>query len=257
MSWIIFSIISIIIMSVLRIRSIRQLFDHTDKKRFIITSITSIISVIIISILYYYKQKLNFTEHIYGYVSIIIIVSLIFFRKQRFFWWILQSILRISLALMWWTSSSYSIAALGEESFKWLYIKKYITWLLWWIVLLWIISGIAFWRTENFIYIIQYIIQNKQHETVMSLVQQRWFIPIIVHIGSICMSILLWFSLQKKTYPIIARWISILAWVWSHYLFNISQIYHFSLWTGLIILGYLIIISYGLFRSDMIYNTQK
>lgn len=258
MYWIILPIITIIITTVLRIRCMRQIFEHTERQTFMITSLTSILSVIIIALWYYFKQNRDITEHmyIYSYSVIIIIASIIYFRKQRFLWRIIQSILRISLALVWWAWSTYSLAALGEESFKWLYIKKYIIWLLWKIILLGIISGIVFWRTENIVYIVHYTTQSETKESILSLITQRWFIPIIVHIGSICVSLFLWFYIQKSLPSFIAWWIAMLVWIWSHYIFNLTQIYQFWAGSGILILWYLIIISYGLFRSDILYIPQ-
>lgn len=258
MNWIILPIITIIIISVLRIRCMRQIFKQTNRQAFLTTSLTSILSVAFITLWYYFKQRLELTEHIYtySYIGILMIASIIYFRRQRFIWRILQSIVRISLTLIWWAWSTYSLAALGEESFKWIYIKKYITWLLWKIIFLGIISGIVFWRTENIVYTLQYIIKNETPNSIVLLISQRWFIPIIVHIGSICVSLLLWFNLQKNLSSIIARWIAIFIWVWSHYLFNISQIYQSSAGSGIMIIWYLMIISYGLFRSDILYTPQ-
>jgi hypothetical protein len=255
MSWLIIPIITIIIISFLRIRCMRQIFEYTNKKAFIATSIASILSVFCITLLYYFKQYLHIQENIYIYIysGIIILSSIIYFRKQRFWWRILQSIVWIWLALLWWTFGWYSIAALGEESFKWIYIKKYIIWLLWEIILLGIVSWIVFGRTENLIYIIQYIIKGVPKDTILPLIQQRWFIPLLVHIGSICMTLILWFQLIKKIPTPLARGIALMSGIGSHYLFNMSQFYHFWLWTGIIIVWYLIIISYSLFRSDILY----
>ncbi len=259
MNWLIIPIITIIIISLLRIRCIRQIFERTSKKAFVATSITSVLSVICITWLYYFKQHLQIEEYIYIYVysSVIILSSLIYFRKQRLWWRILQSIVWIWIALSWWIWGTYSIAALGEESFKWIYIKKYITWLLWEIILLGIVSWIVFWRAENLVYIIQHITQNKQNDTILSLIQQRWLIPFLVHIGSICITLILWFQWSTRIHSIIRRWWALWAWIWSHYLFNLSQVYHFWLWTGIIILGYLIIISYSFFRSDVLYIKKQ
>lgn len=259
MIWLILSITTIIISSLVRIRLLRQIFEHTEKRTFITTSILSIISVISITILYYIKQTIQISDqvYIYLYTSIIFIIGILYFKKQRFSGRITQSILWIGIALLWWVTGTYSIAALGEESFKWIYIKKFITWLLWQIILLGIVSGIVFGRTENLVYMVQYIRNNNTANEILSLIQQRWIIPLIIHIWSLCLSIIIWFSFKERYYSFIVRWIAILVWIWSHYLFNLSQIYQFKIWSWIIIIWYLIIISYSLFRSDILYNQKN
>ncbi len=255
MIWLILSIMSIIIISLIRIRLLRQIFEHTQKRTFLITSAISSIGVFIITLLYYMKQvyQLSDQQYIYLYGTISVVIGLFYFQRQRFSWWISQLWLWIGLAFLWWLSGLYSIAALWEETFKWIYIKKFVIWLLWEIILLGIISGIAFGWTENLVYIIQNIIKETPNNEIISLIQQRWIIPLIVHIGSLCLSIFIGFSLKTKTYPIIARWVAISTGIGSHYLFNLSQNYQIILWSTILIIGYLIIISYSLFRSDFLY----
>lgn len=258
MIWLIIPITTIIITSLVRIRFLRQIFEHSEKRTFIMTSIISIISVMSITLLYYIKQTTQINDQIYVYIytSIIFIIWILYFKRQRFSGRIAQSIVWIWVALLWWVTGTYSIAALGEESFKWIYIKKFITWLLWQLILLGIVSGIVFGWTENLVYMVQYIINNSPTNKIFLLIQQRGIIPLIIHIWSLCFSIIIWFSL-KKWYPsFITRWIAIWVWIWSHYLFNMSQIYQFNIWSWIIIIWYLIIISYSLFRSDLLYNQK-
>ncbi len=259
MIWLIVPITTIIITSLVRIRLLRQIFEHSEKRTFIMTSIFSIISVILITLLYYIKQitQINDQVYIYIYTSIIFIIGILYFKRQRFNGRITQSILWIGVALLWWVTGTYSIAALGEESFKWIYIKKFITWLLWQLILLGIVSGIIFGWTENLVYMVQYIINNSPTNKILSLIQQRGIVPLIIHIWSLCLSIIIWFSIKKSYSSFIARWIAIWIWIWSHYLFNISQIYQFKIWSWIIIIWYLIIINYSLFRSDILYNQKK
>jgi hypothetical protein len=259
MIWLIVTITTIIITSLVRIRLLRQIFEHSEKRTFIMTSIISIMSVMSITLLYYIKQTTQINDQIYVYIytSIIFIIWILYFKRQRFNGRITQSIVWIWVALLWWVTGTYSIAALGEESFKWIYIKKFINWLLWQLILLGIVSGIVFGWTENLVYMVQYIINNSTTNKILSLIQQRWIVPLIIHIWSLCLSIIIWFSLKKWYSSFIARWIAILVWIWSHYLFNISQIYQFKIWSWIIIIWYLIIISYSLFRSDLLYNQKN
>ncbi len=259
MNWLILPIITIIIISLLRIRCMRQIFSYTKNKAFITTSITSIISVVCITLLYYFKHHLHITHntYLYIYIGAMIVGSSIYYRRHRLWWWILQSLLWIGITLSWWIWGAYSIAALGEESFKWIYIKKFVSWLLGEIILLGIVSGIVFGWTENLVYIIQYITQSADQETILSLIQQRWILPIIVHIGSMCITLIIGFSLKIKIPPSVARSIALIGGIGSHFLFNLSQYYNIPLWSGIIILWYLFIISYSLFRSDLLYISSE
>ena len=137
---------------------------------------------------------------------------------------------------------------------KWIYIKKFISWLLGEIILLGIVSGIVFGRTENVVYTVQYIINNATKNEILILIQQRGILPIIVHIWSMCISLLIWFHLKWKTASILARSIAIASGISSHFLFNISQYYNIPIWSAIIILWYLVVMSYSLFRSDLLYT---
>ena len=257
--WIVFSIINIIIIVLIRIWLIRKVFSKINKKTFFTTCITSILSVFLITIFYYIKISLNLSEktYIYIYSIVIIIIGIVYFKKNRFAWQIIQSILWIGLGLGWWINGWYAMSALWEESFKWTYIKKHITGLFWEIILLWIISAIIFWRTENIVYDFQYIINKWSNNDIITIIQQRWIFPIIVHIGSICLSLIIWFTLNKKVWEVLSRSIWLIIGIGSHFLFNISQINQFALWSSLIIICYCLIISYSLFKNDLLYTAQK
>jgi hypothetical protein len=214
MSWIIAPIIIIIIITFLWLWLLRQIFNHSNKKKIFFTSITSIIGVIVITIIYNTWRILHLDQShiVIVYSSIILICGFIYLQYQRLSWWISQSILWITIALIWWSSWVYSIAALGEESFKWIYIKKFISWLLWEVILLWIVSGLVFWWTENIVYIIQYIINNATNNELILMLQQRGLLPLIIHIWSICISLIIGYNLKKRMYPFIARSIGIASW---------------------------------------------
>lgn len=259
MNWIITSLISTTIITVLWIRTLRQLFWKTDKKRFFLTSITSVISVFVIASIYklaniFTRDKQTITII---YTVLAAIVWLLYIQKKRFAGWIMQSILWILLSQIGGITAIYSISALGEESFKWIYIKKFVSWLLGEIILLAIVSGIVFGRTENLIYIITSLVENDTNSKILALIQQRWILPLIVHIGSLCISLMVWFTLKWKISTIPARSLALWIWIGSHYLFNISQVYQAPLATTIIIVLYLIIISYSLFRSDILYSTTE
>ncbi len=259
MLWILSPLISSIVIGLLRLWILRQIFQHTDKKSFFFTSISSSISVIIISLVYILRQYLSIdsTTMIIIVTSITLLSSILYFHYQRFIWRISQSVVWIVFALLWWMTGVYSISALWEESFKRIYIKKFISWLLGEIILLWIVSGIVFGWTENLVYIVTSLIQNATHSEALSLVQQRWILPLIVHIWSLCLALMVWFHFKTKTPPAFARSIALISGIGSHVLFNLSQSYQFSLGTAIIILLYLIIISYSLFRSDVLYISKN
>jgi hypothetical protein len=259
MSSITIPLITIIIVTLLWLWLLRQIFDHSDKKKFFLTSMISVISVIIITIIYSISHTFQFNYYttIIIYSSIILIGWCIYIQPQRLGWRVSQSIAWIIIACIWWTTWTYSIAALGEESMKWIYIKKFISWLIGEIILLGIVSGIVFGRTENIVYTVQYIINNATKNEILILIQQRGILPIIVHIWSMCISLLIWFHLKWKTASILARSIAIASGVTSHFLFNISQYYNIPIWSAIIILWYLVVMSYSLFRSDLLYIINK
>jgi hypothetical protein len=256
MIWMIFSIITILISSLIRIRILRQIFERSDRYEIITTTIVSIISVCLFSLLYYVKQTVIINEYTYSiiYAVIIVVASILYYTSSRSRGWIIQSIVWLSLTMLWWPLWLYSMRALWEESLKRTYIKKFTTWLLWKIILLSIVSGIVFWRTENLVYIIQYIVQDIPNHKILSLIQHRGIIPVIVHIGSLCITIILWFELKKYISNIRARSIGLVAWIGSHYLFNIYQVYQVNMLSWVSIIVYIIIITYSLFRSDILYT---
>lgn len=251
------SIITIILISLIWIRIIRKIFAREQKQQIINTSIWSIVSVIIISFIHYLFDTYPIKEyHTTIYIIIIIISVLIFIQKKRTISWWIQALLRIILSFNWWAQWQYSINALWEESFKRIYIKKFIIWLMWEIILFWIISWIVFGRTENIIYFIQWISHNTISNNI-TLIEQRSFIPIIIHIGSVCLSILIWFQLQNKLWWIFAWLLGIIVGIWIHYLFNILQINNINILTIIIIISYIWIINYSLFRSDLLYISSE
>ena len=248
------SIISISIISLIWIWIIRQIFIKQSKQQIIKTSIWSIMSVISISIIYYLSNTYTLRKeyHTIIYITIIIISIFLFIQKKRTISWIIQSLWRIIISSIWGIWWNYSINTLWEESFKRIYIKKFIIWLMWEIILLWIISGIVFGRTENIVYLIQSISRHTFIDNVM-LIQQRSFIPILIHVWSICISILVWYWFQKRIWEIASWTLGLASGILVHYLFNISQTNSITIWTITIILLYIWVIHYSLFRSDLLY----
>lgn len=251
------SIITIILISLIWIWIIRKIFAKQSKQKIINTSIWSIVSVIIISCMHYISSTYQIEQYYtIIYITITIISILLFIQKKRAISWWIQAILRVLLSFNWWIQGQYSINALWEESFKRIYIKKFVIWLMWEIILFWIISWIVFGRSENIIYFIQWI----THKTIVNnitIIEQRSFIPIIIHIWSICLSILIWFKLQNKLWWIMAWLLGIIGGIWIHYFFNIFQINNITIWTIIIIVSYIWIINYSLFRSDLLYIKSK
>ena len=244
------NIITLFFASVLRIRISRQIFEHSEKKVFFMTTLSTIISIIIITLFSLLYSNQILTSLYYNILLLIAIITLVSIpiTRNRLVWWIIQSIIRFIQIIRWY--HPYTLAARSEESVKRWYIKKYTNWHLWTIILLWIVSGIAFGRSENIIYGIMWYLHN---DTAITIISKRAFVPIILHSGTVCISWLISYSIAQKWYPLL--WWSIWLWwgILLHYLFNISQIQWYSSAIIVILLICIWSISYSFFRSDVLY----
>lgn len=257
----IWSIISIILFWLIWIRVIRQVVSSLHKKTLIITSARAICYTILVFIIYnltYFLPELSS-----NIVTSIIVASIVFFvavpilptaRKSR----VIQSIFRIFTSIwVWWQVGTYTLSARWEESLKRSSLKNFQSWLLQSMILWAIISWIAFWVTENIIYMIVSFLQTNNISNAFHVFSERSFLPILVHIWSLS----LWFIsiIQLKRYI----WQSWLVWIlWfvitilSHLLYNIWQAYDIKLLSSILIIGYIITLHYALFKSDTLYIWQ-
>lgn len=258
------SIISIIWGSLLRIWILRQVFSQQDKKQILMISLRSAIYAIIAFFIYnigYFIPTLQGTYSQYLIIVTILIVFIIPTLPVGWKSWIMQSILWIGISIgLSWSLSSYSLSARWEESLKRNSLKKNTSWLIQSMILGGIVSAIIFWQIENIIYVIISYLQSDNIVSSLTLLGQRSFLPIIVHIGSLC----LWFVtlLQLKPYlksNSLLRWIWAIVSIWSHFLYNISQSSDSSLKIlSLILMGiYIITIHYSLFKSDILYTKTE
>ena len=248
------SIITLFFASLLRIRISRQIFEYSEKKAFFMTTISTIISIIILTLLSLLYTSQIVTNLYYSILLWVIIIAWVSIpvARNRLVWRIIQSIIRFT-QMIWWYNS-YAMAARSEESIKRWYIKQYTSWHIGTVLLLWIVSGIVFWRTENIIYGIMWYIHN---DIAISIVSKRAFVPIILHSGTICWSGLISYRIAQKRSPLL--WWAI--WLWSgillHYVFNMSQIQWYHSAIILILLICIWAISYSLFRSDTLYIPKE
>lgn len=246
-------IITLLFTSLLRIWIIRQVFYHNERKTIIHTSLISIWSVLLLAGVYRIEQK-YFTKTIsFIIISSIITWSIIITRLQskRFLWWIGQTIVVfLSTAIPF--QNTYKILAWIEESSKRHALQKNTDLFQNKVIFLSIISGLSFWRAENIIY----LIMTKQEE-FMTVLSSRSFIPIVVHIWFMCISYLSAEIIFKKTKKTILGWsIWLSIGVILHALFNISQKENIWLISISIIVLCIFAVSYGIAKSDMIYEQQ-
>ena len=254
------SIISILWWSLLRIWILRQIFSQNDKKQLLIISIWSVFYALIAFLIYNIS---HFFAPINGHYSdylIIITILLLFLipilptgRKGR----ILQSLFWIGLKIgVGWVIGTYSLSARWEETLKRSSLKNKKSWLLQSMILGGIVSAIVFGQIENIIYVVTSYLQSQDIITSLNVLSQRSFLPIIVHIGSLCLGFIT--LLQLKPYlnnNSLLRWIGAIVSIWSHFLYNISQSHTSLKFVSLIFMGfYIVAIHYSLFRSDTLYT---
>ncbi len=257
------TLISIVWGSLLRIWILRQIFSKNDKKQIIIISLRSAFYALIAFVIYNIGHFIPVLQGHYWDYLIIITIILIFLiptLPQGGKSWIIQSLLwiglKFGLAGSLWT---YSLSARWEESLKRNSLKNNTSWLLQSMILGGIVSAIMFGLGENIIYIVTSYLQSHNLQNTLTLLWQRALLPIMVHIGSLC----LWFItlLQLKKYSnntSLLRWIGAIVSIWSHFLYNISKTTPSLKILSLILMGiYLITIHYSLFKSDTLYSQSK
>lgn len=242
------------------IRISRQIFEKSDKKAFIHTSIYSFLWVIIITALTLLLPYWSFTTTQITIFTIIFVSCIFLFplQKTRIISQLIQSLITIGLASF---SSSvfshYITASRSEESLKWANIKNYTTWPLSKIILLCIISGIVFGASETMIYALSQLLHRKTTSSAITIIAQRSLIPIILHSGTVVISCLSAYYLSKKTYTIFAWIVWLIIGISIHLIFNLSNIYGYIPIIIFIILWCIWAISYGFFRSDTLYISKE
>ena len=257
------SIISIIWGCLLRIWILRQVFSQHDKKQILMISLRSAIYALLAFFIYNIGHFIPTLQATYSQYLIIVTIIVLFIIPTLPVGgrsWIIQSLLWVGLGLgLSGSVATYSLSARWEESLKRNSLKKNTSWLIQSMILGGIVSAIIFWQIENIIYVITSYLQSDNIASSLTLLGQRSFLPIIVHIGSLC----LWFVafLQLKPYfkgNTLLRWISAMISIWSHFLYNISQSDPSLKILSLLLMGiYIIAIHYSLFRSDTLYTNPE
>ena len=256
------SIISILLGLFVRIWILRQVFSQQKKNQILGITLRSIFYALAAFFVYNISHFISqFPTDYYTYIIIITILSLFFIPLLPQGWkvWILQSLGRIIVSLgVGWIIGKYSLSARGEESLKRSSLKNNQSWLIQSMILGWIISWIVFWRIENIIYTVTQYLQTQDISLAINLLGQRSFLPLIVHVWSIS----LWFCiilLMKKNFSLkIAQTLGIFSIIWSHLLYNMSQVGSLPWWIKVILMAiYLVSIHYALFRSDDLYISEK
>ena len=273
--WLIISILSLLLISYIRIRFISNSFS--DNKTKVKKSITIIIfSIIIVSALFYYKNILNFLnlEDLYFLKSITYktIISFILYCLSfiiilnSFFKWlknkkninlaIIGTLLIASIWLAWnilWINiliMSYIISVYWEEILKFslgqnLSLKNNKT-----LIFFAILSWFGFSLIENIFYIInQYMVNSDQ---IFKLTLSRWIFTTLIHVVATGTIALLISRKQKNSIAWIVIWL--LWWLLIHGLYNLSLAYNSTIFTIIIIVACYIILTNLLFKSDIVYK---
>lgn len=273
--WLVISIISIILISYIRIRFISNSFS--DKKAKIKhTILVLVFSIIIVWWLFFYKNILNIisTENLYfmkniTYKTVIsfILYSLWFIILiSSFFKWI-KNKKNINLAIVW-SLLIASVWLAGNVLWINILIMSYIISIYWEEILkfsLWqnlslknknnliffaILSWFGFSLVENFFYIInQYLVDNSQ---LFQISLSRWIFTTLVHIVATGTIALLINRKQKNSIPWII--IGLLWWLIIHGLYNLSLAYNSSIFVIITIIICYIILTKLLFKSDIVYK---
>lgn len=273
--WLIISILSIIIISYIRIRFISNSFSN-KKTKVKNTLIILIFSIIIVSGLFYYKNILNITGHeelyfikniTYKTITSFIVYCLGFIILiNSFFKWI-KNKKNINLAIIW----SLLVASIGlAGNILWIniLIMSYIISIYWEEILkfcLWqnlsskknnnliffaILSWFWFSLVENIFYIInQYIVNNTE---LFQLSISRWIFTTLVHIVATGTIALLINKRQKNSIAWIIIWL--LWWLLIHSLYNLGLAYNSTIFVIIIVVVCYIILTNLLFKSDSIYK---
>lgn len=240
-------------------RIARQIFEKSEKRAFIYTSIYSLWWVIFITIITLLSQYLVFNTTQVALLFTILISSTLSlpFQKSWISWQLIQTCITMTIALITPGSlSHYITASRSEESLKRANIKNYTSWPLSKIILLCIISGIVFGASETIIYSIVQLFTQHTISSAVNIISQRSFIPLILHSGTVIISCLIAYNLTSKINTIFAWIIWLISWIIIHFIFNISNIYGYIPIIVLIIIGCILAISYGFFRSDTIYISK-
>lgn len=250
----IISIITIFIAILIRIWISRQLFNRSDKVNFLWASSSAGVWVIIMSLPHFINRYYPLPPHRQLYITSIltILITISIRNKPWIFGRIFQSIVRIVSSSIP-TNGSYSISARSEESCKRSYIKKYTFWPIPNIILLSIVSGIAFWRVENILYLIMGWIY---HHDLLTIISQRSFFPIIIHAGAMAISSSVILALHDKLPLRLGRATALWSGIVIHYLFNIAQSQGRWWMTFPLITVSIITITYAFAQSDLLYIPQ-
>lgn len=257
------SILSIIIGYVLRLWIFRQIFSKHDKSQLITISLRSGFYALLAFFIYNISHFLPTLSGAYSdYLIIVSILSIIIIPRLPHGgrWRLGQSLLWFTLKLwLWWSLATYSLSARWEESLKRNSLKKQSFWLIQSMILWWIVSALIFGQIENVIYIVSAFLQWQNSESLISLLGQRSLLPIIVHIGSLCLWFcgILWIR-KKNPYFRLLWWIAGLLSIGSHFLYNIAQMSpSLSVLKVALIIIYCISIHYCLFKSDTLYTQSQ
>ncbi len=286
MIWtIILQLVSLICIVLFRLRLLRQIQQKVWTGVFLRCSIYAIISVLCIALLArlrnsLYRQSLisplSLSISSTGIIlSLIAIVSIgILLRRRSRLSSLLQSSLLIALSSFYPSLSQSLTNIRSEETLK----QVSLQW--WWhesifsdnnkLFLLACVSAIIFGGIENILFFIR--AQNDTGIITISYIIQRSLIPLLIHIASVGTTIMIgyrvyhyyntmresyWKPLSQKNiflFSTLSVFLASIGWVIFHSIYNFSLTYQIRVIIPLLCIISIGMISYGLFRSDLLYT---
>lgn len=152
----------------------------------------------------------------------------------------------------------YIISAYAEEYLKFnsstILSENTTTWvkdLIFFCIILWL----SFSVVENVLYLASVLIQ-KQQINISSFIIGRWLISALLHVVATTSIAYITYSLNKKINWIVASIIWIIAWLAIHSTYNLSLEYKINYISIPLIIMMFFLLSYFLFKSDLLYKKK-
>lgn len=195
-------------------------------------------------------------------MALLLFLITIFHRRKNFILQIFLSGALFFVAIgIWgialWINSLilyYIISAYAEEYLKYTTSNSFLqkNWKNIWFFA--ILLGIAFGLIENIFYLIAYASWT---ENLIWFILSRWLISVLVHVVATTTIASIYHFLNKKTLRPLALLVGMIGWVWLHSVYNISLEYQFSILIVALIIFFFFLLSWFLFRSDLLYDKNQ
>jgi hypothetical protein len=220
-----------------------------------------------------YLQWYNLLEHFNytslvifgGYCAWILLLLILLFRKRKIF--ILQVFLggaiffaMVSIGgLLLWINSLvlyYIVAAYAEEYMKYTSSTTFIERTadikdnIFFCVLL----GLGFSLIENILYLVSLA---GWWDNILGLIVWRWLISALLHVVATTTIWTIYYALKQKIIRPVALFISILGGLALHGWYNLWLFYHLSIVTIPLVIFFFFLLSFFLFKSDLLYAQKQ